>query len=156
VEAGPFFSGNAIAAVDAEGRLDLPPFVLDALRRDEGKRLFFGAHPSDPCLAAYAPARREGLYREVERERVADRDDAAHARRARRAFGYVEESEWGADGRVTLPPLMRRKGAIGALALLVGAGPEIEIWSPERALAADDPQLREMAAWRLEERETRR
>jgi MraZ protein len=156
VEAGPFFSGNAIAAVDAEGRLDLPPFVLDALRRDEGRRLLFGAHPSDPCLAAYAPARREALYREVERERLVDRDEAAHARRARRAFGYVEESEWGADGRVTLPPMMRRKGAIGALALLVGAGPEVEIWSPERALAADDPQLREMAAWRLEERETRR
>jgi MraZ protein len=156
VEAGPFFSGNAIAAVDAEGRLDLPPFVLDALRCGDGRRLFFGAHPSDPCLAAYAPARREGLYREVERERLGDGDEAAHARRARRAFGFVEESEWGPDGRVTLPPMMRRKGAIGALALLVGAGPEVEIWSPERALDAGDPQLREMAAWRLEERETRR
>lgn len=156
MEAGPFFSGNAIAAVDAEGRLDLPPFVLDALRRGEGRRLLFGAHPTDPCLAAYAPARREGLYREVERERLQDADEAAHARRARRAFGFVEESEWSADGCVTLPPMMRRKGAIGALALLVGAGPEVEIWSPERALAADDPQLREMAAWRLEERETER
>jgi len=156
VEAVPFFSGNAIAAVDAEGRLDLPPFVLDALRRGEGRRLFVGAHPSDPCLAAYAPERREGLYREVERERLQDGDDSAHARRARRAFGYVEESEWGSDGRITLPAMMRRKGAIGALALLVGAGPEVEIWSPERALAAGDPQLREMAAWRLEERETRR
>jgi MraZ protein len=156
VEAGPFFSGNAIAAVDAEGRLDLPPFVLDALRRGEGRRLFFGAHPSDPCLAAYAPVRRDSLYREVERERVQDSDAEAHARRARRAFGYVEESEWSADGRITLPPMMRRKGGIGALALLVGAGPEVEIWSPERALAAGDPALREMAAWRLEERETMR
>ena len=156
MEAGPFFSGNAIAAVDAEGRLDLPPFVLDALRCSEGRRLLFGAHPSDPCLAAYAPARREGLFREVERERLQDGDQAAHARRARRTFGYVEEGEWGADGRVTLPPMMRRKGAIGALALLIGAGPEVEIWSPERALAAGDPQLREMAAWRLEERETGR
>ncbi|MEA3061341.1 MAG: hypothetical protein QOJ94_1122 [Sphingomonadales bacterium] len=156
MEAGPFFSGNAIAAVDAEGRLDLPPFVLDALRCGEGRRLFFGAHPSDPCLAAYAPGRREGLYLEVERERLQDGDEAAHARRARRTFGYVEESEWGTDGRVTLPPLMRRKGAIGALALIIGTGPEVEIWSPERALAADDPQLREMAAWRLEERETER
>ena len=156
MEAGPFFSGNALAAVDAEGRLALPPFVLDALRCGEGRRLFFGAHPSDPCLAAYAPARRETLYREVERERLQDGDDGAHARRARRAFGYVEESEWAADGRVTLPPMMRRKGAIGGLALLIGAGPEVEIWSPERALTAGDPQLREMAAWRLEERETRR
>jgi MraZ protein len=156
VEAGAFFSGNAIAAVDAEGRLDLPPFVLDVLRRGDNRHLIFGAHASDPCLAAYAPLRRDGLYREVERERLQDGDGAAHARRARRAFGYVEESEWGADGRITLPPMMRRKGAIGALALLVGAGPEFEIWSPERALAADDPQLSEMAAWRLEERETRR
>jgi MraZ protein len=156
VEAGPFFSGNAIAAVDADGGLDLPPFVLDALRRNEGRRLLFGAHPSDPCLAAYGPARRETLYREVERERLEGGDEAAHARRARRAFGFVEESEWDADGRVTLPPMMRRKGAIGALALLVGTGPEVEIWSPERALAAGDPQLREMAAWRLEERETRK
>jgi MraZ protein len=156
VEAGPFFSGNAIAAVDADGRLDLPPFVLDALRRGEGRRLFFGAHASDSCLAAYAPAHREGLYRDMERERLQDCNGAAHARRARRAFGFVEESEWNADGRITLPPMMRRRGAIGALALLVGAGLEIEIWSPERALAAADPQLREMAAWRLEERETRR
>jgi transcriptional regulator MraZ len=135
VEAGPLFGGNALAAVDAAGRLRLPSFILETLaRRSEGRRIVFGAHDSDACLNAYDPAYRMAL---------SGRDGS------RRVFGFAEETEFDASGRVTLPAMMRWKGRIGALALIVGTGGAFEVWNPELALAAGDPELREMAEYRL-------
>jgi MraZ protein len=48
--------------------------------------------------------------------------------------------------------MMRRKGKIEDLALFVGAGGTFEIWNPKIALESGDPDLRELAAYRLEER----
>ena len=137
MEVGPLFSGNALAAVDPAGRVRLPRFALETLaRRSDGRRIVFGAHPSDPCLTAYEPAHRSALLGQGS---------------ARRLFGFAEETELDARGRATLPPMMRWKGRIEALALIVGTGGALEIWNPELALAAGDPALREMAEYRLRE-----
>jgi MraZ protein len=47
---------------------------------------------------------------------------------------------------------MRRKGRIGDLALFVGVGGTVEIWNPRIALEQGDRDLKEIAAWRLEEK----
>jgi MraZ protein len=136
------FSGNALGAVDAAGRVRLPRFVLETLeRRSGGRRIVFGAHERDPCLSGYEPA-----FRAVLQSRLAAGDPAM----ARRLFGFAEEAEFDARGRVALPEMMRRRGGIGALALFVGTGGAFEIWSPERALAGD-PELREIAGYRLDQ-----
>ena len=146
MEIGSFFGGNGLAAVDSAGRVRLPLFVRETLaRRSEGRRLVFGAHENAPCLSGYDPGHRAAL---------ADRDGS------RRIFGFAEEAEVDSRGRVTLPPIMRWKGRIGAAALFVGTGGAFEIWNPELALEADDPDLRQMAEYRLhissgEEEETR-
>lgn len=135
MEVGSFFGGNALAAVDAAGRVRLPLFVRETLaRRSDSRRLVFGAHDQAPCLSGYEPAYRAAL---------ADRNGS------RRIFGFAEESDVDARGRVTLPPIMRWKGRIGALALFVGTGGAFEIWNPELALDAGDPELRQMAEYRL-------
>ena len=148
------FSGSAVGAVRADGTVPLPPFVIRALSgAAPGLRLIVGAHEADPCLKAYAPAHAAALAAEVERRRL--RDDAAglsaddHHRRARRAFGFAEESAVDAKGRLTLPALMRRKGRIGDVALFVGTGGSFEIWDPETARSTDDEWLREIADYRL-------
>jgi MraZ protein len=113
-----------------------------------------GAHESDPCLTAYAPGETPALHAEIERRRL--RDEAAgapaesHHARARRMFGFVEDAAI-EEGRLALPPMMRRKGRIGALALFVGTGRGFEIWNPELAREAGDEALRELAEYRLEQ-----
>jgi DNA-binding transcriptional regulator/RsmH inhibitor MraZ len=135
VEAGSFFGGNALAPVSAAGRVRLPPFVRDALaRRSSSRRIVFGAHERASCLSAYDPGYRAALF---------DRDGS------RRIFGFAEEAEFDLLGRVTLPPIMRWKGRIGALALFVGTGGAFEIWNPELALEAGDPELRQITEYRL-------
>lgn len=135
MEVGPLFGGSAIGAVDPGGRLRLPPFALDTLaRRTDGRRIVFAAHESEPCLTGYDPAWRAAFF---------GRDGA------RRLFGFSEETEFDSSGRLTLPPMMRWKGRIGALALFVGTGGAFEIWNPEIAVDAGGPDLREMAEYRL-------
>ena len=48
--------------------------------------------------------------------------------------------------------MMRRRGKIEDLALFVGTGGTFEIWNPHLALESGDADLRELAAFRLEER----
>jgi DNA-binding transcriptional regulator/RsmH inhibitor MraZ len=135
VEVGPYFGGNALATVDSAGRVRLPLFVRETLAgRTEGRRIVFGAHESAACLSGYEPAYRAAFL---------DRNGS------RRIFGFAEEAEFDARGRVTLPHMMRWKARIGLLALFIGTGGAFEVWNPELALEAGDPDLRQMAEYRL-------
>ena len=144
------FSGNALRAVDAEGRTLLPAFVLAVLdRRRAGARLLFGPHEQDPCISGYDESYEAVLHAEIERRRLRDEAQgvpaAAHHSRARRTFGAVERASYDARGRITLPPMMRRKSRIGARALFIGAGGSFEVWDPDLARQAEDREVRELA-----------
>ena len=152
------FSGTALQAVDAEGGMVLPPFVLRALaRRSEARRLLFGPHEIDPCMSGYDEGYAALLYAEVERRRLREEAlglaPADHHRRARRTFGAVEAASFDARGRVVLPPMMRRRTRIGGAALVVGTGGSFEIWNPEIAREAGDGELRQLALFALAERD---
>jgi MraZ protein len=155
VEVNQIFSGSALGALDEEGRVRLPPFILREMARhgDEG-RVMLGVHESDPCLTGYGSALRPRLEAELERRRL--RDEALgmtsydHHARARRTFGLVEEASYDEAGRLTLPPLARRRGGLGRHILFVGAGSHFEIWDPSLAMAEGDEELRYLAEFRLE------
>ena len=70
------------------------------------------------------------------------------------AFAATEEVPYDSSGRILMPPMMRRKGEIGDLALFLGAGETFQIWNPQRLL--DDPRvpedLKDITRFRLEER----
>jgi MraZ protein len=145
------FNGSALRAVGSNGDVILPPFVRTVLeRRSDSVAVVIGLHESDPCLRGYDRGYLRILHAEHERRRLGDGADD-HDARARRTFGFAEEASFGADGGITLPPLMRGKGKIEELALFVGAGGAFEIWNPRSALESGDIALRELAVWRLEE-----
>jgi MraZ protein len=157
VELEHLFNGSALTAVDAKGRLSVPAFIRGVIeRRSDAKAVVIGAHELDPCLTAYDRGYARNLYAENERRRLAEEGASgpteAHFARARRTFGLTEEVPYDSSGRIILPPMMRRKGKIEDLALFVGAGGTFEIWNPKIALESGDPDLRELAAYRLEER----
>lgn len=148
------FSGSAVDSVGADGAVRLPPFILRVVAGGGEGRVMVGAHESDPCLTAWEPRRASVLQAEVERRRLRDEAEGAsaaeHHARARRAFGFVEDAMV-VRGKLMLPPMMRRKGCIGARVLFVGTGGGFEIWDPETAREAIDPALREIAEYRLGE-----
>ena len=155
VELEHLFNGSALNAVDAKGRLSVPAFIRSVIeRRTDAKAIIIGAHEVDPCLTAYDRNYARNLYSENERRRLNEEsaDPQAHFSRARRTFGITEEVPYDSSGRIILPPMMRRKGRIEDQALFVGVGGTFEIWNPQIALKSDDAELRELAAFRLEER----
>jgi MraZ protein len=155
LEVEHLFNGSALNAVDAKGRLSVPAFIRSVVeRRSEAKAIIIGVHEVDPCLTAYDRNYARNLYKENERRRLTEegRDPQAHFARARRTFGVTEEVPYDTSGRIILPPLMRRRGRIDDLALFVGVGGTFEIWNPRLALESGDDDLRELAAWRLEEK----
>ena len=149
------FNGSALNAVDAKGRLSVPAFIRQVIeRRSDARAIIIGAHEVDPCLTAYDLNYARNLYSENERRRLNEEsaDPGAHFARARRTFGITEEVGYDGSGRIILPPMMRRKGRIDDLALFVGVGGTFEIWNPRLAMESGDADLRELAAYRLEER----
>jgi MraZ protein len=120
-------------------------------RRSDAGAVMVGTHEADLCLSAYDRGHMRVLYADHERRRLAEDGSDTHYARARGLFGAVEEARYGGDGTITLPPMMRRKAEIEDLALFVGVGGTFEMWAPQVALDGDDPNLRELAAWRSEE-----
>lgn len=148
------FSGNALRAVDAEGMMTLPPFVLRALIRRTGTgRVMFGPHEIDACLTGYDEPYGAWLFAEAERRRLRDEmlgaGPARHHDHMRRTFGAAAPAEVDARGRVRLPAMMRRRAGIGDLALVVGTGGAFEIWDPETARAEGGEALRDLADFAL-------
>ena len=151
------FNGSALSAVDAKGRLSVPSFIRGVIeRRSDAKAVVIGMHELSPCLNAYDRGYARNLFAENERRRLAEEaqggDVAAHHARARRTFGLTEDVPYDTSGRIILPPMMRRKGQIEELALFVGVGGTFEIWNPRLALESQDEDLRDLAAYRLEEK----
>jgi MraZ protein len=70
------------------------------------------------------------------------------------AFAATEEVPYDSSGRILMPPMMRRKGEIGDLALFLGTGETFQIWNPQSLL--DDSRipedLKDITRFRLEER----
>ena len=142
--------------MDAKGRLSVPAFVRTVIeRRSDARAIVVGAHEVSPCLTAYGRNYARNLSRRLERRRLAEEEQATrttHYARARRMFGMTEDVPYDPSGRIVLPPMMRRKGKIEDLALFVGVGGTFEIWNPRIALVEGDRDLKEIAAWRLEEK----
>ena len=148
------FSGNALGALDEEGRVRLPSFILrEMARHGDGGRVLLGVHEKDPCVTGYGLELRPRLQAELERRRLRDeangRPSDEHHARARRTFGMVEEASYDDGGRLTLPPLARRRGGLGGTILFIGAGSHFELWDPSLAMAEGDEELRFLAEYRL-------
>ena len=151
------FNGSALSAVDAKGRLSVPAFIRSVVeRRSEAKAIVIGTHEVSACLNAYDRGYAKHLFSENERRRLAEEaqggDTAAQYARARRTFGLTEDVPYDTSGRIILPPMMRRRGQIEDLALFVGVGGTFEIWNPRLAIDSGDEDLRDLAAYRLEEK----
>lgn len=120
------FQGNYEYRLDGKGRLPLPPRFREDLR--PGIVLAEGV---DPCVLVFPNAQWQSLSGEMEsspfsRERL--------RRRSRLFFANSFSGEVDNQGRVALPSSLRAYAGIADLAVVVGQGNYLEIWSNEQWL----------------------
>jgi MraZ protein len=118
------FLGRYAHNLDAKGRLAIPARYREALA--EGVILTRGI---DRCLALYPLDAWRPLAEKVAALPITDAD----ARNFRRlVFAEAADLILDAQGRVLIPPDLRRYAELEREALVVGVDASIEIWSPQR------------------------
>ena len=118
------FLGRYAHNLDAKGRLAIPARYREALA--EGVVLTRGI---DRCLALYPMEAWRPLAEKVAALPLTDAD----ARNFRRlVFAEAADLTLDAQGRILVPPDLRRYAGIEREALVVGVDTSLEIWSPER------------------------
>ena len=153
------FQGSALNAVDGKGRVSVPAFLRNVIERRGGtKSIVLAKHESFPCLSAYDPAyaglKHVKLERLLEKEETSADAQLEYQQRNLMAFAATEEVPYDSSGRIVLPPMMRRKGDLGELALFLGVGETFQIWNPTLFLkdARIPEDMKDIARYRLEER----
>jgi MraZ protein len=124
------FLGRYAHNLDAKGRLAIPARFREALA--EGVILTRGI---DRCLALYPLAAWRPLAEKVAALPLTDAD----ARNFRRlVFAEAADLMLDGQGRILVPPDLRRYAEIEREALVVGVDTSIEIWSPQRWQAIEE------------------
>jgi MraZ protein len=118
------FLGRHAHNLDEKGRLAIPARFRDLLA--DGLVLTRGI---DQCIAAYPRAAWDRLAEQVNALSMADRD----ARQFRRmVFAEAADVALDRQGRIMVPPELRRYAGIERETVIVGVHTSIEIWSPSR------------------------
>jgi MraZ protein len=123
------FLGRYAHNLDAKGRLAIPARYREALA--DGVVLTRGI---DRCLALYPMEAWRPLAEKVAALPLTDAD----ARNFRRlVFAEAADLSLDAQGRILVPPELRRYAGIEREALVVGVDTSLEVWSPERWAAVE-------------------
>lgn len=152
------FTGHALNAIDAKGRVAVPAGLRQAVEANgDGRNLIIAKHEADQCLIGYdrgwSTLLHERMNRTEARAEDAGRDYSRHNPN-RRAFGLVEDVPFDASGRFILPPMLRARAKLDDLAFFLGTGDTFEIWNPR--LVVDDPavdeEIKDAVRWLLDAR----
>ena len=153
------FQGSALNAVDAKGRVSVPAFLRTVIeRRGDSRTIVLAKHEQFAALSAYDPAyaalKHEKLERLLEKQETDPQAQLEYQQRNLMAFAASEEVPYDSSGRILMPPMMRRKGGIGDLALFLGTGETFQIWNPTTFLNDKNipEDLKDICRYRLEER----
>jgi MraZ protein len=118
------FLGRFLHALDTKGRVAIPARYREALAA--GVVVTRGI---DRCLSVYPMAAWLPLAAKVDSLPITDPD----ARTFRRmVFAEAVRLDLDAQGRILLPPELRRFAELDREAFVVGVNTSLEIWNPER------------------------
>ena len=118
------FLGRFSHNLDTKGRLAIPAKFRAAL--GEGLVVTRGI---DRCLSVYPLAAWQALAERISALSISDPD----ARQFKRmVFAEAMDEELDGQGRIVLPPELRRYAGIDREAVVVGVNTYIEIWDPAR------------------------
>lgn len=117
------FLGRFSHNLDAKGRLAIPARFREAFGND-----VVITRGIDRCLSLYPMSAWEPLAAKVSALSISDPD----ARTFRRmVFAEAAGAEFDRQGRILIPPELRRYAGLDREAVVVGMHTYVEIWSPE-------------------------
>jgi MraZ protein len=121
------FRGVSFLNLDAKGRLAIPARYRELLQSFCDSRLVLTVD-RDRCLLIYP----EPTWIDIERKLDALPSFNEQARMLQRLYlGHAQDVEMDAQGRVLLPPGLRRFASLEKRVALVGQGKKFELWSED-------------------------
>lgn len=122
------FWGHSFRNLDSKGRLMLPPDFREVLMdRDQSGRVMLTRF--DECVYGYALADWEHIVKSFQHLNLA----RTEMRRFQRFFlGGAMQVPMDKQGRILIPPHLRKYAALDREAVLAGSGRHFEVWDMER------------------------
>ena len=120
------FRGIHSINMDAKGRMSVPARFRDLLLSVCGGQLVVTIDPNTKNLALYPLTRWEEIQADIQ----ALPSINPQARRLQQLFiGHASDLDMDANGRVLVPPMLRKYAQLEKQLILLGQGQKIEIWS---------------------------
>ena len=124
---GVLFRGVNTLALDVKGRMAIPKKYRESLQECCASQLVITID-KDRCLLVYPLPE----WQEIERKLNALPSFNKAARSMQRLYiGHATDVEMDAQGRVLLPPELRRFAQLQKQAVLIGQGNKFELWDEE-------------------------
>ena len=122
------FRGIHEINMDAKGRMSVPAKFRDPLLSACEGQVVVTIDPNTPNLALYAIDRWEEIQARIE----ALPSINPQARRLQQLFiGHASDLHMDTNGRILLPPMLRKYASLEKKLILLGQGQKIEIWSEQ-------------------------
>lgn len=120
----PYFRGQSLNRLDAKGRLRIPTKFREVLQKHYTDALIVTM--TDECLVAYPPETWEEIETKVQDFSLVQPDQRAFMRHF---ISSAEECPFDDQGRVLLPPFLRKQAGLEQEVLLAGMLKSFEIWN---------------------------
>jgi len=121
------FRGVSFLNLDAKGRLAIPARYRERLQSCCDSRLVITVD-RDRCLLVYP----EPTWIEIERKLDQLPSFDEQVRRLQRLYiGHAQDVDMDRQGRVLLPPALRRFASLDRRVALVGQGKKLELWDED-------------------------
>lgn len=117
------FAGTHHLTIDDKGRLAIPARYRQELADSCASQLFITKGPK-PCLEIYPAPVFMALADQI--EAMEDRDEAEDLKNW--FIGFAVETEIDKQGRILLPPMLRRRIKLNGSAVLVGQIRRFDLW----------------------------
>lgn len=122
------FKGFTTISIDAKGRLAIPARHRDQLSIADASQLVLTLNPWDRCLWLYPAADWEVIEEKL--QGLSDFDK--QARRTKQIIrGYATDCSLDGQGRILLPPDLRRFALLEKRVAFLGQGNKFEIWDED-------------------------
>ncbi len=117
------FTGTHQLAVDEKGRIAIPARFRQLLAEQSESQLVITRGPN-PCLEIYPRPEFERIVRDIQQI-----EDQVIAEQLKQVFvGSAVETELDKQGRIVLPPMLRKRMRIDAVAMLMGQDTRFDLW----------------------------
>lgn len=120
------FAGSYPLAVDEKGRIAIPARFRQKLAEEGESPLYITLGPK-PCLEIYPAAEFQRLAEDI--QKMEDRKTADVLKQV--FIGFAVETELDKQGRVVLPPLLRRRVRLNGAAMLMGMVSRFDVWAED-------------------------